>query len=136
MNEFRNAVVQAGIVSSVRMCRLVDEFAAAGVATLPVMLDALRYNDAQVRGCAARALGRIEDGRSEVVSALMAALEDEQLIVRQSAAAALGVVGPLSLSAVTALQHALSDEDHHVREFAEMALDSYAQGQHSIARAS
>lgn len=132
MNEFREIVVRAELKSIARLCHLVDEFSGAGAASLPVILDALKYEHAEVRACAARALGRIEDGRPEVVSALTIAVGDDALIVRQSAAAALGVIEPLSTAAVTALQQALADNDQYVRAFAAMALDSYAQGQGTV----
>jgi len=136
MNEFRNVVVHAGIKSSSDLCRLVDEFSSAGIASLPILLDALKYPNDEVRGSAARALGRVEDGLIEVVSALSMAMSDEAVIVRQSAAAALGVVRPLSADVVVVFCQALEDEDRHVREFAAMALDQYAHKQQLIARAS
>jgi len=136
MGEFRNVVAQAGIKSSSDLCSLVDEFSSAGIASLPILLDALKYPDHEVRGAAARALGRIEDGRIEVVNALSLAMSGEAVIVRQSAAAALGVLGPLSADVVVVLRQALDDEDRHVREFAAMVLDQYAYKQQLIARAS
>lgn len=121
------------MTSVTRTCRLVDELAAAGKVSLPILLDAIRDSDAEVRGAAARALGRIEDRCSEVVDALTASLDDEALIVRQSATAALGVLGPLPVRTVSALQRALNDEDRHVREFAALALDSAADYRMQIA---
>ena len=135
MNEFREVVKRSGIKSPLRLCRLVDEFSTAGIASLPIMLDALKYPDDDVRGTAARALGRIEDGRLEVIDALVIAMSDEAVIVRQSAAAALGVVGKLPSNAVVVLCQALDDEDRHVREFSAMALDQHVQSQQLIAKA-
>jgi hypothetical protein len=136
MNEFRHVMTQAGIKSSSELRCFVDEFSSAGVASLLILLDTLKYQDHEVRGAAARALGRIEDGRIEVVNALSLAVSGEAVIVRQSAAAALGVLGPLSADVVVVLRLALDDEDRHVREFAAMALDQYAYKQQLIARAS
>ena len=134
MNEFRDVVVQSGIKSSSRLCRLVDEFSTAGIASLPILLDALKHPLEEVRGTAARALGRIEDGRDEVIDALATAMRDEAVIVRQSAAAALGVMEALSSDAITVLCQGLDDEDRHVREFSAMALDQYVQNQQLIAK--
>jgi len=42
MGEFRNVVAQTGVKSSSGLCRLVDEFSSAGIAGLPILLDALK----------------------------------------------------------------------------------------------
>lgn len=124
MNEFRNAVEQSGLTSTIRICQLVDEYSNAGSASLPIILDALKHPLSEVRGAAARALGRIEDNRPVVIEALTSMLSDEALIVQQSAVAALGVLGPLPVQTVSLLKKLLDAEDRHVREFAAMALDS------------
>ncbi|MFN0007287.1 MAG: HEAT repeat domain-containing protein [Planctomycetota bacterium] len=58
---------------------------------LPMLMLALRSADAEVRGAAALALGRI--GRAEAVDLLLSALSDASMVVRHRAILALGSTG-------------------------------------------
>ncbi len=70
--------------------------------------------DVGVRCAAAEALGRIDDGSANVVSALATALGKDDAL-RRSAAYALGVIGPKASKAVPALRDALRTEDAPAR---------------------
>jgi len=77
---------------------------------------------ADVRRAAADTLGKIGADATDVVSALLEALEDEASGVRYAGACALGNMGRDAKSAVPALIEALKDEDSHVRRAAARAL--------------
>ena len=80
-------MTQAGIKSSSGLRRLVDEFSSTGIASLPILLDVLKYPDHEVRGAAA--LGVLGPLSVDVVVVLCQALDDEDCHVREFAAMVL-----------------------------------------------
>ena len=90
-------------------------------AAVPALSEALKDEEAFVRGYAASALSGIGPA---AVPALSKALKDEERDVRVSAAAALARLGPAEAkAAVPALSEALKDEVANVRRAAARALD-------------
>ena len=123
MEEFRALANDRGLLRTQDVCDFVDDLVECGEASVPLLIDALKDSEAQVRGFAARGLGRLELGRSDVVRALAAALYDEDLQVRQGAVVALNVLSPPPFEAGAALIGALNDTDPYVRGYAAEALD-------------
>ena len=78
---------------------------------VPALLSALKDDDADVRGDAARALGIIRGNTQKTVPAVVEALKDKDYRVRQSAAEALGRIGAQPQTAVPGLVAAIRDED-------------------------
>ncbi len=81
------------------------------------LIDALTYNDNNVRRSAANALGKLGDPRA--VEPLIAVLDDQPL-VREVTAKALGKIG--DPRAVDALVQVLKDDKKSIRETAAKAL--------------
>jgi len=95
--------------------------AAAGA--VPVLVEALRSENADRRWRAARTLGRIGPPAREGVPALAGALTDPLVTVRVHAARALGRIGAGARPAAADLQRATGDPDEQVRREARQALD-------------
>jgi ATP-dependent DNA helicase RecQ len=91
--------------------RLLQEVVAMGEVgspdALPVLIEALRHENGNVRRLAASALGKIGDPRA--VQPLLGCLDDEKPQVRQYAITALGRIG--DVAAIMALQRVLADPD-------------------------
>ncbi len=105
------------------LCALVDELANIGASAIPLLIDALRDSNADIRASATSALGRLGNGDPCVSDGLVERLlHDTDVSVRRCAAAALGVLTPLPYGANAALQQALLDNDDEVAEFASMCL--------------
>jgi HEAT repeat protein len=97
------------------LVRALGNLGPAARETVPLLVQALQEDDAlPVRGEAVWALGQMGP-EPEVVSALVAALDDELPGLRVQAAGALAAVGPGSMGAAGALVEALADEDVLVR---------------------
>jgi hypothetical protein len=79
---------------------------------------------ARVRATATEALGMVGLGSSDVVSALVPRLRDENDEVRYHAALALARVGPEAAQAVPELARSLRDNNRYVQGFAVEALES------------
>jgi HEAT repeat protein len=89
---------------------------------VPVLADALRDRDTDVRITAAAALGKFGRAARPAVPALSDALKDSNAEVRAYAAAALHHIGPEAKPAVGALLEALSNSDPTRRAHAAYAL--------------
>lgn len=91
-----------------------------GKPAVPVLIEALKDDDRDVRTSAAGALISIGPDAKSAVSTLVRALKDEDHFVRWNAAAALGEIG--DKSAAYALAELLEDEEAEVRKTALSAL--------------
>jgi HEAT repeat protein len=90
---------------------------------VPVLLDALRDDDATARELAAAALAKMGEAAAEAVPALGQALSDRSPLVRRNAALALTRVGPEARKAFRPLVRALDPkEPPEVRVFAARAI--------------
>ena len=94
---------------------------------MPALIAALKDQNANVRGGAAEALGRIRPEAKEAVPALIVALKDQNENARSAAAEALGRIGPEAKEAApaliaAALIAALKDQYANVRSAAAEAL--------------
>ena len=94
----------------------------------PLLLGALRNDDAQLRRAAARALAELGPAR-ETCEALVTALADEDGLVRAAAAAALGQLGEAEPAVTQGLVVVTGDEDAHARLAAVRALAQVADPQ-------
>jgi HEAT repeat protein len=94
--------------------------------TIPVLVDTLRDENAEVRAEAAFGLmGFYSPPAREAVPALSAAFaRDPDRQVRINAARALGLMGPVARDAVPALRAGLRDEDERIRAVAAEALQT------------
>jgi HEAT repeat protein len=88
--------------------------------SIAAMLQAIRFNSAELRELAAVRLG--ETGGPEAVEALIAALKDEEELVRLRAVNALARIK--SPVAKVPLQEATSDKDPQVSKAAQVAVDA------------
>jgi HEAT repeat protein len=79
-------------------------------------------NDADLRGCAAEALGDIRCNAAIVVPALASSLRDSDSNARKLKTEALGKFGNEARAAVPALTRLLDDDDQDVRQSATNAL--------------
>ena len=93
-----------------------------GKDAVPALITALKDEDSDVRSNAADALGKIGADAKEAVPVLITALKDEDNYVRSNAADALGNIGTGAKEAVPALITALKDEDYYVRTSTAEAL--------------
>ena len=78
----------------------------------PVLIEALKHKEDEVRRHAVVALGRIGPNAKEAVPFLIEALEDEEDEVQRQAIIALGKIGPDAKGAVSLLTETLEDEDN------------------------
>jgi hypothetical protein len=98
--------------------------AAAGPVAVPALIEALdvAYDDADVRGQVAYALGEMQEHAAPAVPKLVKLLEEGSTFVRQHVAEALGMIQqPVELT-VPALGKALQDDDAYTRFLAGLAL--------------
>ncbi len=109
----------------IRAIEVLGEIGMKAKEAVPVLITALKDQDADVRGSAAYALGEIG---KEAVPTLIAALEDQEVFARSSAAYALGKIGKEAKEAVPALIKALEDQDANVRSSAVRALGEIVPG--------
>ena len=100
-----------------RAARALGDIRSEAKDAVPALIEAIKDDD--IRWSAAAALGRIGP---EAVTALIAALKDENEHVRESAADVLGDIGPEAKAAVPALIEALKDKVEGVRWSAAAAL--------------
>ncbi|WP_238403047.1 HEAT repeat domain-containing protein [Paenibacillus mesophilus] len=98
--------------------------AAAGTEALPALAEALdvSYENGDVPGYVAYALGEIGASASCTVPGLIKLLQDDSAFVRLHAIEALGMIGQPAASIVPALCDALRDEDGYVRFMAGLSL--------------
>jgi HEAT repeat protein len=84
-------------------CASVEALGQLGKAATPLLIDALKSNDASMRLAAARAFSETESVRRSAIRPLVDALEDQNEEVRLFAAKALARIGPKAAEAVPAL---------------------------------
>src|SRR5438105_528559 len=84
-------------------------------AAIPVLVEALKSEDANTRSAAAHQLSSVGADAREAVPALATALADAEFLVRVSAVLALASIGSEAGAAVPALIKALGDENQAVR---------------------
>ena len=90
---------------------------------MPLLLDALKDDDAAVRQVAVTYLGIVRDRPKEEVAGLIGALADAEAAVRQAAALALSSYGPDAQPAIPALTRmSTRDPDDDVKREAARAL--------------
>ncbi|MBO1054858.1 MAG: HEAT repeat domain-containing protein [Dolichospermum sp. DET73] len=92
------------------------------MATVLILIEALKDKYENIRSDAAGALGSIGEEAKAAVPALIGALKDNHAWVRSDAAEALGKIGAEAKTAVPALIGALKDNDSKVRFNAAAAL--------------
>lgn len=92
------------------------------ILSVPEIIALLHDPSRNVRGWAARLLGRIGPPADAAVPQLVAVLDDPSVIVRECAAYALGRLGPKANSAIPMLEKTLHDPYQGVRTSAHMAL--------------
>jgi HEAT repeat protein len=100
----------------------VSALAFFGASAVPVLTEALRDPDVQVRVGAARSLGQVGPSAGDAVTALARTLRDPDSRVRFDTAVALGRIGSGARDAVGALGRALNDPAPEVRVGAAMGL--------------
>ncbi len=98
--------------------QLVGSLEQVGVSAVPVLIEALKDSDEDVRRASAEALGKIQD--PQAVPALIQTLKDSDKDVRQASAEALGKIG--DSQAVPALIQTLKDSEWDVRRASAEAL--------------
>jgi HEAT repeat protein len=112
-----------------RVAQCLYDWTAGGKLAIPALVQALKDEDASVRGLVAAAVGEI--GRTDpdvareqpgVILALAAVLQDKNAQVRQHTAQSLGEFGRAARPAIPALLNAIQDPDAFVRAFAAAAL--------------
>ena len=86
------------------------------------LAEALKDEDAEVRGRAAEALGKINPTDPQIHNAIVEALKDEKIYVRRMVAEALGEIKPTDPQVLEALVEVLKDENVYVRGRAAQAL--------------
>ena len=91
-------------------------------AVVPLLLEGLEDEDADVRVVAATYLGILGDDADAAVPALIEGLSDEEPEVRAAAATALGSFGDAGARAIPALRKATRDRDEDVSREAGLAL--------------
>jgi HEAT repeat protein len=89
---------------------------------MPALIQALRDEDANVRGYAIATLGQIGPGAKEAVPALLATLNDKDASVRAWAVGSLAVIGADSDVLVPVLMGSLNDGNKNLRASAARAL--------------
>jgi HEAT repeat protein len=105
-----------------------DRWAAAGnlrycgSRAVPLLIMALRHNDAEVRSAAAIALAQMEPAPTEAAAALAVALHDQAPGVRLHAVWALAEMGPAARDSIPALERTLTDTEAQIRLAAAEAL--------------
>jgi HEAT repeat protein len=113
----RTAFLGLALLASVTGCGAKQEFTTAD------MIRTLKeHKDPDMRGWAARELGRLPGGDAAGVQPLTEALRDPDKNVRMAAAYALADLGPAAAPAVPALHKARQDEAVLVRDAAAYAL--------------
>lgn len=90
--------------------------------TVEVILQALDYDDAWVRACAAMALAVIKEPTDVIVPALVGQLNNKSLGVCSHCVVSLGQIGPPAKDAVPALIKVLNDSDRQLRRSTAWAL--------------
>ncbi|MCC2683744.1 MAG: phytanoyl-CoA dioxygenase [Paenibacillaceae bacterium] len=115
-------VVEPKSFSVPRLCA--HGLAAAGAAAVPALITALdgAYENGDVRGQAAFALGEIGPASAAAVPKLIAMLDDRSAFIRQHAVEALGLIGTPTEAIVPVLGKALLDDDEYTRFLAGLAL--------------
>jgi hypothetical protein len=106
-------------------CYAVRLVAGAGQPVVKPLTKGLEHSAANVRACAAFALGEVGPEAEEVVPQLVNALSDESHHVRERAAVALGNVARRATESVPALIGALEDEYWLVRFKAARSLGKF-----------
>ena len=97
------------------------------------LLNLLADKDKNVRGSAARALGKLGKRNEQVIKALLNLLTDEDDYVRRNVALALGNLGEGNGEVIQALLNALTDDNNgHVRENAAEALAKLGGGNQQL----
>lgn len=98
--------------------------AAAGAPAIPALIEALdaTYENGDVRGQVAYALGEMREAAAQAVPRLIELLKADSVFVRQHVAEALGMIQQPANLIVPALSEALQDEDMYVRQQACLAL--------------
>jgi hypothetical protein len=117
-------VTETAVEREARALRTIGERRAVTTADLRRLADALRGGRAETREAAAWSLGQIGAQAAPAVTALTAALSDQDVVVRGLAALALRDVGSAATTALDALVRALGDEDVGVRMMSAQAIGS------------
>jgi HEAT repeat protein len=89
---------------------------------VPVLIDALKDDDEEVRAAATEAIGRMGAVAKDAVPTLVDLLQDDSRNVRWAAVIALGGIGPSAEEAVPALILIVQDEDDPNRGNAALAI--------------
>ena len=100
MDEFHKLAHMEGLSSTRQLCRLVDDLANVGPASIQLLLGALNHDDATVRGHAASVLGEFHLPRKDVKQALKQAAADANNDVRHAATLALSRINTQSREAL------------------------------------
>jgi HEAT repeat protein len=111
---------------------VVEALGKYGGKAVPTVLIAMKNKSAGVRLSALRQLRKLqlkpEYVTSDIVAALMLALQDSDENVRERAAATLGSLGPAAKEAIPALARGLKDSDLWVRKEAASAIGEIGEG--------
>lgn len=95
---------------------------------LPVLLEALKDKDAQLRAAAAPVIGMLGSKAKTAVPALIQALKDKDERVRGEAVSALGEIGPPAKEAAPALLSLVQDDFSFVEPLVVSALGNMGPG--------
>jgi HEAT repeat protein len=111
----------AGLATRLTACRVL---ARLGPVATPTLLEATSGEPKQLRLKAIESLGRIEPPSKEIVTKLLALVDDEDFETRKAALAGLREVGPPARQAADKLQSLLNNpqEDDTIRSLAKAAL--------------
>ncbi|TMV49987.1 phytanoyl-CoA dioxygenase [Paenibacillus mesophilus] len=98
--------------------------AAAGPQAIPALIEALdaEYENSDVRGLVAYALGEMGEHAGPAVPRLIELLQEESAFIRQHVVEALGMIKQPASLIVPAVSKALQDKDQYVRFTAGLAL--------------
>lgn len=101
---------------------LVDDFQPNDGPIVPILVDALKNQNANARSIVIKWLGQIGPAAAPAVPALISRLGDSDVRVRTDAADSLGQIGPVAAPAIPALIRASKRDQAAVRESALRAL--------------
>lgn len=88
----------------------------------PVLVHGLSSTDAATRAWSATGLGSMAAPENKGIAALIAALDDQDVLVRCAAAAALGHIGPPAVEAKAGLQRLAGEKANGARDLALAAI--------------
>jgi HEAT repeat protein len=106
--------------------RYIDALILIGPDVLPLLTGALTHAAPQVRAGSVLALGAFEQADADIVSKIVALLDDDDAFVRASGAESLGEIGPFARAATPALAEKLDDAVARVRSSVVTALGETA----------